>query len=129
VEKERMQNAEAKSIRGIGTQRIEGRGENNAKRRHSLMVQYFAAKFKLKIVYAFLLHTALTKCTYLLLVPFGVLYSEGRAYKREPEPAASPQSTTLHSTGNTSVKKRSQPQQHTWNSKALLFFRLKYCCT
>jgi hypothetical protein len=33
-----------------------------------------------------------------------VLYSEGRAYKREPELAASPQSTTLHSTGNTSEK-------------------------
>ncbi len=26
-------------------------------------------------------------------------------YKREPEPVASPQSTILHSTGNTSVKK------------------------
>jgi hypothetical protein len=27
------------------------------------------------------------------------------------------------------VKKWSRPQQHTWNSKALLFFPLNYCCT
>ncbi len=78
-----MQDADAKSRHGIGTRRMEGRGENNAKRRHSLTVQYFAAKFKMKIVNYFLLYTALTKCAYLLLVPFGVLYSEGRAYKRE----------------------------------------------
>ncbi len=32
------------------------------------------------------------------------LYSEGRVYKRTPELVASPQSTALHSTGNTSVK-------------------------
>jgi hypothetical protein len=42
-------------------------------------------------------------------------------YKRELEPVTSPQSTILHSTGNTSVKEGSQPQQHTWNSKALFF--------
>ncbi len=73
-----------------------------------------------------LLHIALTKCAYLLLASFGVLrrpYIVGKAYKREPELAASPQSSALHSTVNTSV-----PQQHTWNSKPLLFFPLKYCC-
>ncbi len=35
-EKVGMQQADAKSRRGIGTQRMEGRGENNAKLRHSL---------------------------------------------------------------------------------------------
>jgi hypothetical protein len=74
MEKERMQDADAKSRRGIGTRRMEGRGENNAKRRHSVTVQYFAAKFKTKIVYTLLLHTALTKCAYLLLVSSGVLW-------------------------------------------------------
>ncbi len=67
---------------------MEESGENNAKRRHSLTVQYFAAKFKMKIVYTFLLHSALTKCAYLLLASFGILFSEGRVYKGEPEPAA-----------------------------------------
>jgi hypothetical protein len=33
-----------------------------------------------------------------------LLYSEGRVYKRAPELVPSPQSTALHSTGNTSVK-------------------------
>ncbi len=33
-----------------------------------------------------------------------VLYSEGKVYKKAPELVASPQSTALHSTGNTSVK-------------------------
>jgi hypothetical protein len=62
----------------------------------------------MKIANTFLLHIALTKSAYLLLSSLAsknlVLYSEGKVYKREPEPAASPQLTTLHSTGNTSVK-------------------------
>jgi hypothetical protein len=81
MEKARIQDADAKSRRGIETRRMEGRGENNAKRRHSLAVQYFAAKFKLKIANTFLLHIALTKSAYLLLALLAsenrVLYSEG----------------------------------------------------
>jgi hypothetical protein len=50
-------------------------------------------------------------------------------YKREPEPVASPQLTILHSTGNTSVKEGSRPQQHTWNSKALFFPAQNYSIT
>jgi hypothetical protein len=61
-----MQDADAKSRRGIG--RMEGRGEINVKQRNSLTFQHFAAKFKMKIVYTFLLHTALTKCAYLLVM-------------------------------------------------------------
>jgi hypothetical protein len=61
-----------------------GRGENNAKRRRSLTVQYFAAKFKMKIVQTILLHTALTKCAYLLLVLSGVLYSGAEPIKGSP---------------------------------------------
>ncbi len=49
------------------------------------------------------------------------IYIAEGGYKREPEPVASPQSTTLHSTGNTFVKEGNRPQQHTWNSKALFF--------
>jgi hypothetical protein len=63
----------------------------------------------MKIDDTFLLLIALTKSAYVLLASLAsknrVLYSEGRAYKREPELAASPQSTTLYSAGNTSVKK------------------------
>ncbi len=44
-----------------------------------------------------------------------------RGYKREPEPAASPQSATPHLTGNISVNEGSRPQQHMWNNKALFF--------
>jgi hypothetical protein len=49
------------------------------------------------------------------------IYIVERGYKREPEPVASSQSTTLRSTVNTSVKEGSQPQQHKWNRKALFF--------
>ncbi len=86
-----------------------GKGENNAKLNNSSTDQRFDAGFQMKIANIFLLLIALTKCAYLLLASLAskshVLYSEGRAYKREPELAASPQSTTLHSTDNTSVKK------------------------
>jgi len=49
------------------------------------------------------------------------IYIVEGGYKREREPVASPQSTTLRSTVNTSVKEGSRLQQHTWNSKALFF--------
>jgi hypothetical protein len=56
----------------------------------------------------FLLLIALTNCAYLLSAPLAsenrVLYSEGRVYKRTAQLVASPQSTALHSTGNTSMK-------------------------
>ncbi len=85
-----------------------GRGENNAKLNNSSTEQHFDTRFDTKIAITFLLLIALTKCAYLLLASLAsknrVPYSEGRAWKREPKPAASPQSTTLHSTGNTSVK-------------------------
>ena len=62
----------------------------------------------MKVCIPFLLLIALTNCAHLLSTCLesknGVLYSEGRAYKRAPEQVASPQSTALHSTGNTSVK-------------------------
>ncbi len=106
-----------------------GGGENNAKLYNSLMEQHFNAIFHAKIANPFLLLIALTKCAYLLLALLAsknrVLYSEGRAYKREPELAASPQSTALHSTGNTSVE-NSVPRT---KSKPMLFFPLNYCCT
>jgi hypothetical protein len=84
-------------------------GENNAKLNNSSTVQRFDAGFQMNIVKTLLLLIVLTKCAYLLLASLAsknrVLYSEGRVYKREPKLAASPQLTTLHSTGNTSVKK------------------------
>ena len=53
----------------------------------------------MKIANTRLLHIALKESAYLLLASLAsknrVLYSEGRAYKREPELAASPQSTAL----------------------------------
>ncbi len=101
VEKARMQEAGAKSRRGIGTRREwEGRGENNTKLNNSSTGQHFVVEFHTKIAFTFLLLIALTKCAYLLLALLAsknrVLYSEGRAYKREPELAASSQSTTLY---------------------------------
>jgi hypothetical protein len=108
MEKARLQDADAKSRRGIGTLRNGERGENNVKLNNSSTVQHFDAGFQMKIVKTLLLLIMLTKCA----ISFGVsgkqnhiLYSEGRVYKREPELAASPQSTTKHSTGNSSVKK------------------------
>jgi hypothetical protein len=61
-----------------------------------------------KMCIPFLLLIALTNCAHLLSAWLAsknrVIYSEGRVYKRTPELVASPQSTALHSTGNTSVK-------------------------
>jgi hypothetical protein len=61
-----------------------------------------------KMCSPFLFLIALTNCAHLLSASLAsenrVLCSEGRVYKRTPELAASSQSTTLHSTGNTSVK-------------------------
>jgi hypothetical protein len=109
MEKAWLQSADAKSRHGIGTLRNGERGENNAKLNNTSTVQHFDAGFQMKIVKTLLILIVFTKCAYLLLSSLAskncVLYSEGRVYKREPELAASPQSTTLHSTGNTSVKK------------------------
>jgi hypothetical protein len=62
----------------------------------------------MKMCSPFLLLIALKNCAHLLSACLasekGVLYGEGRVYKRAPELVASPQSTALHSTGNTSVK-------------------------
>jgi hypothetical protein len=84
------------------------RGRGGGKLNNSSTERHFGAIFYTKIAITFLLLIALTKCAYLLLASLAsknrVLYSEGRAYKRKPELAASPHSTTLHSTGNTSVK-------------------------
>ena len=56
----------------------------------------------------FLLLIVLTNCAYQLSAGLAsknsVICGEGRVYKRMPELVASPQSTALHSTGNTSVK-------------------------
>jgi hypothetical protein len=82
-----------------------GGGGGNAKLNNSSTVQHFDGGFKMKIANTFLLLIALTKSAYLLLASLASKNSEGRVYKMEPELAASPQSTTLHSTGNTSVKK------------------------
>ncbi len=64
--------------------------------------------FYMKMCIPFLLLIALTNCAHLLSACLasknGVLYSEGRVYKTASELVASPQSTALHSTGNTSVK-------------------------
>jgi hypothetical protein len=91
----------------VGTRRKGG--GNNAKLNNSSTIQHFDAIFQTKIDIPFFLLIALTKCSYLLLASLAsknrVLYSKGRACKRVPELAVSPQSTTLHSTGNTSVKK------------------------
>jgi len=109
VERTRFQDADSESGRGIGWDAEKGGGGNNAKLNNSSTVQHFDAIFHMKIDIPLFLLIALTKCSSLLLVSLAskncVLYSKGRACKRAPELAASPQSTTLHSTGNTSVKK------------------------
>ncbi len=136
VERTRFQDVDAESGHGFGTRR-KGGGANNAKLNNSSTEQHFDTRFQTKIAITFRLLIALTKCAYLLLALLAsknhVPYSEGRANKREPKLAASPQSTTLHSTGNTSwrtvYQEQSRPQQHKWNSKPLLFFPLNYCCT
>ncbi len=55
-----------------------------------------------------------------------VSYIVRRAYKRAPKLVASPQLTTLHSTGDISggqcIQEQSRPQQHTWNSKLFVIF-------
>ena len=127
MENVRVLCADAISNRGIGSRRMGEGGGKNAKRCHSLTDQRINWKLKTKIANTILLLCYLDK---MCLSPSDLwqasafLYSE-RIYKREPEPAASPQSTKLHSTGNTSVIEGSRPQQYTWNSKLLFFSRWK----
>ncbi len=60
-----------------------------------------------KMCIPFLLLIALTNCAHLLSAWLAsknrIIYSEGRVYKRTPELVASPQSTALHSTSNTTA--------------------------
>jgi hypothetical protein len=86
----------------------------------------------------FLLLIALANCVHLLYTCLAskncILYSEGRAYKRAPELVASPQSTALHSTGNTSAEDSVYKNEVGHNTtrgivSPLLFFLLNYCCT
>jgi hypothetical protein len=94
------------------------------KRCHSITDHRIDCKLKTKIANTILLLCYLGK---ICLILTGGLWKalanlcSGGRYKREPYPVPSPQSTILHSIGNTSVKEGSQPQQHTWNSKALFF--------
>ncbi len=109
-----------------------GRAWWSAKRCHLITDHWIGLKFNMKIDNSVLLLCYLDKIRLLLLATFGELwrvYIVMRASKREPEPAASPQSATPHSTGNISVKEGSRPQQHKWNSKALFFPTQNYCCT
>jgi hypothetical protein len=94
------------------------------KRCHSLTDHQLDCKLKTKIANTILFLCYLDKICLSLTGGFWqalVNYIVKGGYKRELEPVASPQSTTLRSTVNTSVKEGSQPQQHTWNRKALFF--------
>ncbi len=78
-------------------------------------------------VYPFLLLIALANCVHILSKCLksknGVLYSEGRAYKRAPELVASPQLTALHSTGNISAEDSVYKNEvDMWNSKPFVIF-------
>ncbi len=91
------------------TRKILSRGRAGwfAKRCHSLTDHRINCKLKTKIANTILLLCYFDKiCLSLtggLWQALANLYSE-ESYKREPEPAGGPQSTTLHSTVNTSVK-------------------------
>ncbi len=91
VEKAWMQDADSNPDAESGCG--EWGGGNNAKLNNSSTDQHFDAGFQMKIANTFLLLIALTKSAYLLLASLAsknrVLYSEGRAYKREPKLAAS----------------------------------------
>ncbi len=99
--------------------------------------QYFDTLLSHKDVYSFSLLIGLTNCAHLLSACLasenGVLYSEGRVYKRAPELIASPVDCTpfyrQHLCEEQGTQERSRPQQHTWKRKPLLFFLLNYCCT
>ncbi len=108
-----------------------GRAGWFAKRCHSLTDHRINCKLKTKIANTILLLCYKTRFVYLLLVAFGKLwriYIVKRGYKREPEPVACPQLTTLHSTINTSVKKE-VGHSNTPGTIRLCSFPLKYCCT
>jgi hypothetical protein len=59
-----MQDADAKSRRGIGTRREGEGGENNAKLNNSSTDQHFDAGFYTKIATTFLFLIVLTKCAF-----------------------------------------------------------------
>ncbi len=82
----------------------------------------------------FLLFIVLANCAHLLSTCLagenGVLYREGRAYKRAPKLVASPQSTIIHPTGYISAEDSVHKNKVGHNStlgivSPLLFFPLK----
>ena len=88
------------------------------------------AQFKTRIVSDVLLFSYLDKIGLSLTDEAGqaspYLYSEARLYKGASLALLS-QSATTRSTGNISVRtKKSQPQQHTWNSEFFVLSRSKY---
>ena len=87
AEKAQMQEADVKSRRGIGTRRI-GRGGRGEIRKTQRLINGSTFRRRISNKNTFLLLIALTKNAYVLLASLTsknrVLYSEGRAYKREP---------------------------------------------
>jgi hypothetical protein len=108
-----------------------GRAGWFAKQCHSLTDHWIDCKLKTKIANTILLLYYWDKICLILTGGFwqalANLYSEVR-YKREPEPVASPQLTTLHSTGNSCVKK-DVGHSNTRGTVRLSSFLRKYCCT
>ncbi len=80
-----------------------GRAGWSANRCHLIPDHRIGLKFNMKIDNSVLLLCYLDKICLTLTGDFWRVYIVKRGYKREPEPAASPQSATLHSTGNISV--------------------------
>ena len=98
-----------------------GRAGWSAKRCHSITDHQIDCKFNTKIANSILLLCYLDKICLTLTGDLWQALADLNSKARLEKPAASPQSATLHSTGNISVNKGSRPQQHTWNSKALFF--------
>ncbi len=106
-----------------------GRAGWSAKQCHSLSDHRIDCKFNMKIDNSILLLCYLDK---ICLTPTGNFwralaskYKVKQGYKREPEPAASPQSATPHSTGNISVWTKKVGHGNTRGTVRLFSFPLK----
>jgi hypothetical protein len=105
-----------------------GRAGLSANRCHSITDHRNGLKFNMKMDNDVLLLCYLDKIRLTLTGNFGELwrvYIVKRGYKREPEPATHPQSTTLHSTGNTSVCVKEVGHSNTRGTVRLCSFPLK----
>ncbi len=118
--KERNLDADAKSRRGIGEPRMEGRGEITQLVNNSIFYSQTQNEDSLDHSTPYCIAKMCLSPSGALWCPLAFLYSGAEPIKAGASSQPSVDYTTFYS--QHLCEEGSRPHQHTWNSKALLFF-------